>query len=123
MVLTASPGWKPSTPGPTDSIVPAASYPNRAGKTGSSRYCPRRNIDSARFRPKALTAIRTSPLLGGGTSTVSILRTSGPPNWWKRTARAMTISFKKASRRLPRLARIIECADSWCGFQRGLLFL
>ena len=78
-VLTASPGLKPVTFGPTDSTVPAASYPSRAGNAGSSKYWPERNMASARFRPSALTAIRTSPFPGGGTSTFSIFRTSGPP--------------------------------------------
>src|SRR6516225_4737398 len=88
MVLTASPTLKRSTPGPTA----AASYPRRAGSLGSSRYWPLRNIDSARFSPSALMVIWTSPLSGGGTSTFSIWRTSGPPVLWNRTMRAMTLS-------------------------------
>src|SRR5262249_9825927 len=79
MVLTASPTWNPSPPGPTAATVPAASYPMRAGKSGCSMYSPLRNIDSARLSPSALTRIWTSPFPGGGTSRCSIFRTSGPP--------------------------------------------
>ena len=46
--------------------VPAASYPSRAGSLGFSRYCPLRNIDSARFSPSALMLIWTSPFPGRG---------------------------------------------------------
>src|SRR5262245_35138316 len=52
----------------------------RAGKSGCSRYSPLRNIDSARLSPSALTLIWTSPFSGGGTSSCSIFRTSGPPD-------------------------------------------
>ena len=50
-------------------------------------------IDSARLSPSALTLIWTSPFPGGGTSSCSILRTSGPPVLWKRTTRAMAFSY------------------------------
>src|SRR5262245_33309417 len=49
-------------------------------------------MDSARFSPSALTLIWTSPFPGGGTSSSSIWRTSGPPVSWNRTTRAMTLS-------------------------------
>src|SRR5262249_34684240 len=97
MVLTAAPTVTPSTPGTTAATVPAASYPRRAGSLGSSRYWPLRNIDSARFSPSALTAIWTSPLPGGGTSSSSIWRTSGPPVLWNRTTRAMSVSSQRAT--------------------------
>ena len=40
----------------------------------------------------ALTRIWTSPFPGGGTSSCSIFRTSGPPVLWNRTTRAMAFS-------------------------------
>ena len=97
MVLTASPTSNPSPPGPTAATVPAASYPMRAGKSGFSMYSPLRNIDSARLSPSALTLIWTSPFPGGGTSSCSIFRTSGPPVLWNRTTRAMAFSFDNRS--------------------------
>src|SRR5262249_45899706 len=92
MVLTASPTLNPSPPGPTAATVPAASYPMRAGKAGCSMYSPRRNIDSARLSPSALTLIWTSPFPGGGTSSCSIFRTAGPPVSWNRITRAIAFS-------------------------------
>ncbi|ADI09859.1 putative glycosyl hydrolase [Streptomyces bingchenggensis BCW-1] len=53
-------------------------------------YWPRRNIDSARFSPNAEVRMRTSPRPGTGSGTSSRRSTSGPPVWWKRTARFMT---------------------------------
>src|ERR1017187_2876283 len=81
-----------SPSGPTAFTTPAASYPIPAGSFGCSRYWPRTNINSARFKPTACTCNRTSPLPGCLEVSSSIFKTSGPPSSSKRTIFGICVS-------------------------------
>src|SRR5271166_1841717 len=65
--ITKSPGAAWVTPGPTDSTVPAASWPSRNGY--SSVIPPSRYVRSVWQTPHAATSTTTSPGPGSGTTT------------------------------------------------------
>src|ERR1700721_1523007 len=77
--LTRSPGLRPVTPDPTDSMIPEASYPSNEGKFGSSMYMPERNMTSARFNPIASTFSNASPAPGCGFGNSSSFNTLASP--------------------------------------------
>src|ERR1017187_10055955 len=81
---TRSPTATSATPSPSSSTTPAASWPMVCGSSPSIR--PLRFFQSLGLTPAARTAIRTWPGPGCGSGRSTISRTSGPPNWLKRTA-------------------------------------
>src|SRR5271166_123945 len=93
IVLTTSPTATPVTSLPTASTMPADSYPRPAGYFGDSMYWLQRHIDSARFKPIALTLMRTSCGPGAFTFVSMNSRTSGPPAFENLMVRDMVISF------------------------------
>src|SRR5271166_2775122 len=92
IVLTTSPTATPVTSLPTASTMPADSYPRPAGYFGDSMYWSQRHIDSARFKPIALTLIRTSCGPGAFTFVSMNSRTSGPPAFGNLMVRDTVIS-------------------------------